>query len=83
MQDEFTPILLDLTWRQDNVIWIVGEQKAAHFPAGRGRTTMIENRSHLVVVGIMMGHSLKKSHRLGLGMNLGPPQPDFNHFLRC
>ena len=48
MQDKFTWIHSDLTQRQDNVIWIVREQKAAHFPAGRGRTTLIENKNHSV-----------------------------------
>ena len=63
MHGNSTRMHLDLTWRQDNVNWIVWEQNAAYFPAGRRRTTMmIENRSHLFVVGIMMGHSLVKSH---------------------
>ena len=59
-------VLSDLTRRQDNVIWIVREQKGAHFLAGRGRTTMIENRSHSFKVGIMMGHSFVKSHIIHL-----------------
>ena len=64
MQGKFTWMHHDLTWRQDNVNQIVWEQKAAYFPAGRRRTTMIENNSHSFVVWIMMGHSLVKSHRI-------------------
>ena len=61
MQDEFTGIHSDLTLRQDNVNWIVIEQKVAHFPAGRGRTMMIENKSYSVVVGIMIWVTHSKS----------------------
>ena len=60
MQDKFIRIHSDLTRSQDNVIWIVGEQKAAHFPARRGRTTMIENKNHSVVGGIMIGSLTQK-----------------------
>ena len=60
MQDKFASIHSDLAWRQDNAIWIVREQKEAHFPAKRGRTTMIENKGHLVVVGIMIGSLTQK-----------------------
>ena len=71
MQDEFTRILSDLTWHQDNVIWIVGEQKAAHFPTGKGRT-MIENKSHSVVGGIMIGSLTQKV-----------PQPPLTHLIQA
>ena len=50
-------------------------------------------RIFLVILGLMEScmrsmaslgvNEIGYSDRLGLGMNLGPPQPDFNHFLRC
>ena len=55
MQDKITLILLGQLGAR-----IVKEQKAACFPAGRGRTMMIENRSYLVVVGIMIGSLTQK-----------------------